>query len=325
MNQISLVKNQSINKEKKLVYKKKKSFLREILKNKFLYAMTLPGIVFFIIFSYVPMAGIVIAFQNFNYTEGITGSKFVGLKNFEFLLMSKDVKSAIFNTLFLNILFIISGTIMAVFLAILFVEAKNKTFKRITQSISILPNFMSWTVIALFIDALINTNGGILYNFLKGLGINIQFYQNPKVWPLMLVIMKIWQGAGFGSIVYIATATGFDPGIYEAASIDGANRLQRILKITVPMLKPTIVLLTLFSVGKIFYGDFGMIYAVVGDNPLLYPTTDVIDTFVYRALRTLGDVGMSSAAGLLQSLLGFILVLGANKLAKKIEPDSAIF
>lgn len=257
--------------------------------------------------------------------KGIFGSSFNGINNFKFLFATGDIWRITGNTLFLNILFIIFTTAMSVFLAILFSEVKNRKFKRITQTISILPNFVSWTVIALFLDAFIDTNTGMISRALQQMGVTVDIYSTASYWPSILVFLKIWQGAGYGAIVYIATIVGIDPQIYEAADIDGATRMQKITRITLPILKPTIILMSLFSVGRIFYGDFGMIYALVGDNSLIFSTTDVIDTYVYRMMRTLRNYGMSSATGLFQSVLGFVFILCVNSIARKLEPDSALF
>ena len=207
-------------------------------------------------------------------------------------------------------------------------EIKNKTVKKITQSVVILPHFMSWTIVALFSVAIIGSEGlinQIIRTLTQNPDAGIAFYNTPEVWPVLLVCLKIWQGAGFGSIVYLATITGIDSSIYEAAAIDGASRWQCITKITLPLLKNTIVMLTIMSVGKIFYGDFGMIYAMVGDNSLLFPTTDVIDTYLLRAMLQNTNMGMTAAIGLVQSLLGFIFVVAANALANKLSPDAALF
>ena len=308
--------------------KQKRGFLFEIKSHWMLYLMTVPGIIFFFIFSYIPMGGLVMAFQNFNLVKGIFGSEFGGLNNFKFLLADgtrQTLMRVIFNTLYLNVLFIFFSTVVSVALAVIFNEVRNKKVKKVTQTLSILPYFVSWAVIALFLEGFLKADGGMLSTFLAQHGINISFYSDAGPWRVILVIMKIWQGAGYGAIVYIATITGMDPGIYEAAEIDGANRIQQIWYLTLPMLKPTIILMTLFSVGRIFYGDFGMIYGLVQDNSLLYATTDVIDTYVYRMLRQLNNYGMSTAVGLVQSVLGFVFVYIANKLARKFEPDSAIF
>lgn len=308
--------------------KQKRGFLFEIKSHWMLYLMTVPGIIFFFIFSYIPMGGLVMAFQNFNLIKGIFGSEFGGLNNFKFLLADgtrQTLMRVIFNTLYLNVLFIFFSTVVSVALAVIFNEVRNKKVKKVTQTLSILPYFVSWAVIALFLEGFLKADGGMLSTFLAQHGVNISFYSDAGPWRVILVIMKIWQGAGYGAIVYIATITGMDPGIYEAAEIDGANRIQQIWYLTLPMLKPTIILMTLFSVGRIFYGDFGMIYGLVQDNSLLYATTDVIDTYVYRMLRQLNNYGMSTAVGLVQSVLGFVFVYIANKLARKFEPDSAIF
>lgn len=308
--------------------KKPSGFFAEIKKNWILYLMTVPGIVFFFIFSYIPMGGLVMAFQNFNLIKGIFGSEFGGLNNFKFLLADgtrQTVLRVIGNTVYLNILFIVFSTVISVALAIIFNEVRNKKVKMVTQTLSILPYFVSWAVISLFLESFLKADGGMLSTFLAEHGMNISFYSDPGPWRTILVIMRIWQGAGYGAIVYIATITGMDPGIYEAAEIDGASRWQQILHITLPMLRPTVILMTLFSVGRIFYGDFGMIYGLVQDNSLLFPTTDVIDTYVYRMLRQLNNYGMSTAVGLIQSVFGFVFVYAANKIARRFEPDSAIF
>ncbi len=270
------------------------AFCRKSEKNAFLYAMTVPGILFFLIFSYLPMAGLIIAFQNFNVKEGFM-SPFCGLDNFKFFFnrsIFPGLSKAAVNTLWLNSLFIIATTAASVILALAFSEVRNKKYSRITQTCSLLPYFISWTIVSLFLNnVMLNSSNGVLSGFLRGIGLEVNFYSQAGVWPPLLIGMKVWQGAGYGSIVYLATITGIDPQIMEAAEIDGATRWDRIRYITLPILRPTIVLMTLFSVGKIFYGDFGMIYALVGDNSMLYPTTDVVDTYVYRAMRNLGQYG----------------------------------
>jgi putative aldouronate transport system permease protein len=306
--------------------RKLSSFFKEISKNGKLYLLTIPGILLVFIFSYLPMGGLIIAFQDFNAIDGITGSKFVGLKNFDFFIQSSETLRVIWNTLYLNFLFILFGTITSVSLAVMLSELGGKWFKRIGQSVIILPNFISWTVIAMFASALLSTEAGLLNKLIEWVGGDpISFYSNPAIWPLILVLIKIWQGAGFGSIVYLASIVSINPDIYEAASIDGASRWQRIRFITLPLLKPTVILLTLLGLGGIFYGDFGMVYALVGNNVVLYPTTDVIDTYVFRALTELGDLSMASAVGFFQSLVGFVLVITVNQIARKFNPESAIF
>lgn len=310
-----------------IVKKKKQSDLLYDLKhNRFLLFMLLPGVIFFIVFAYLPMIGIVIAFQDFSAAKGILGSKFVGMENFRFFLGSNDSFRVTFNTLFLNALFLLCNMFFSILIALMLSEVGNKLFKKGAQSIVILPHFISWAVIGLLAEALLSTDTGFINGVLTGLGMDpVLFYKNAAIWPMLLTVFNIWQGAGFGSIVYLAAITGIDQEIYEAARIDGASKVQSIGYITLPLLKNTAVLLLIMSVGKIFNGNFGMIYSLVGSNTLLYTTTDIIDTYVYRQLMELGDLGMSSAVGLYQSVLGFIMVTIANKITKKLNPESAIF
>ena len=321
----------SNNKADSVVMKKrKKTFLSEIKQNFYLYLLVFPGVLYFVIFKYLPMVGIIVAFQNFNVVKGIFKSKFVGLKNFEYFFTSKDWLTVTWNTVYLNLLFLITGLFFSVLIALVLSEISSKYFKKITQSIVILPNFISWTLVSMFVFALLSTDVGFVNSVLKALGFiqegqEINFYSNPKLWAGILIVLKIWKGAGFGSIIYLAAIAGIDQEIYEAAKIDGASRMQCITKITLPQLRTTAVLLTIFGIGGIFHGDLGMIYAIVGDNPYLYDTTDVIDTYVFRMLRQLNDMSMSTAIGLYQSVVGLIIVFVTNYFAKKNDPDSAIF
>ncbi|MBE5832387.1 MAG: sugar ABC transporter permease [Butyrivibrio sp.] len=302
-----------------------KNIFRELHKNKVLYLMMVPTIIWVTIFCYVPMYGVLIAFKDFSYKKGIMNSPVVGLKNFEFLFNYKGVGRIFFNTIFLNVLFIATGTILSIFFALIFAEIKNKVYSRVVQTIAIFPHFVSWTVVAMFLGGIIGGSGRLTYWIVEHGGGDPQFYNNALWWPLILAILKIWQGVGYGTIVYVAVITGLDKEIYEAAKVDGASRLQIILKITLPQLKVTAIMLTLMSIGKIFNGDFGMIYAIVGENSQLYSTTDVIDTFVYRALRELNNLGMSTATSFFQSIVGLVMVFVTNAITKKIEPDAAIF
>ena len=305
--------------------KNKDSFGVEMKKNGALYLLAVPGILFFLVFSYVPMGGLVIAFQEFNIVRGIFGSRFAGFDNFRFLFVNDTVFKVMLNTLYLNTLFILFTTVFAVMLAVMFSEIRHKNIKRITQTISILPYFISWAVISLFLRSFLQSDGGLITVFLRNRGLDVNFYMTPEIWPSILVTMRIWQGAGYMAIVYIASITGMDAEIFEAARIDGATRLQTIMRITIPYLRPIIILMTLFSVGRIFYGDFGMIYGIVQDNAILFSTTDVIDTYVFRMLRSMNDYGMATAVGMLQSVFGLVCVYAANRIARRLEPASAIF
>ena len=289
-------------KEKRSVNRSlKPTLLQDIKRNPWLYLLCLPAILFFVLFAYIPMAGLYIAFVDYRPLQGIWGSAFVGLENFKAFFATNNWITVTGNTLFLNVLFIAATTITSVAIAIMLAEISNKWVKKITQSIVILPHFMSWTIVSMLSVAI------------------------PSVWPAILVILKVWQGAGFGSIVYLATITGIDASIYEAAAVDGASKTQCIFKVTLPMLKNTIIMLTIMSVGKIFNGDFGMIYAMVGSNSILYPTTDVIDTYLFRQLLENPSMGQTAAVGLIQSILGFGFVVLCNKVANKWSPESALF
>jgi putative aldouronate transport system permease protein len=305
---------------------KRAGFISELWGNRFLYFMTLPGILFFLLFSYLPMFGIIIAFKNYTIGQDIFRAPWAGFNNFRFFFTSGSALRVTVNTLFLNALFISFGLIAEVSVALLLNEIGRKTFKRVSQSILLLPNFMSWIVVSVIMQGLFASNTGLINNVIATLGGEpVNWYGRAELWPPLLVVFRIWKGAGFGSIVYLATIAGMDSGIYEAATIDGANRLQKILYITLPLLVPTAIMLTILAVGKIFYGDVGMIYALTGDNPMLFRTTDVIDTYVLRALRSLGNLGMSAAIGLWQSVMGLAFVVISNTLAKRYEKDSALF
>ena len=314
------------NLSKSITIKKKSSFIQEIRKNHLLYLLTLPAILLIFVFAYLPIFGIVIAFQDYNPIKGIFGSDFVGFKNFRFFLESNEILKVLFNTVYLNLLFIMCGTIVSVSIAVMFSELKSKKYKVITQTMVTLPNFLSWTVVAMIVSVFFTFQGGVLNKILNVFGFEpIAFFNEAGYWPFFLVCIKIWHGAGFGSIVYLAAISGINPEIYESAAMDGASRWGKIWHITLPLLKPTVILLLLLAVGGIFYGDIGMIYAIVGKNALLYPTTDVIDTYVYRALTDLGDISMSAAVGFFQSVVGFVLVVTANQITRKLSKDSALY
>ncbi|WP_246608524.1 MULTISPECIES: ABC transporter permease subunit [Paenibacillus] len=264
------------------------------------------------------------AFQDFNPIKGIFGSEFIGLRNFEFFFRGRDWFTVTFNTVFLNLLFIGFGTLLSITLAIMLSELGKSLFVRGMQSIMILPNFISWPIVGLFSVAFLTADTGTLDGLMKWLGIS-DAYMESSIWPVILLFFSLWKGAGFGAIVYLAAIAGIDRGLYEAAKIDGASRLQCIFRITLPMLKSTIIMLFLLALGGIFSGTLDMVYSLVGDNSFLFPTTDTIDTYVFRALRTQGSFGMSQAVALYQSIIGFILVVLSNQLVKKFDKDSSIF
>ncbi|WP_336774714.1 ABC transporter permease [Paenibacillus sp. MMO-58] len=306
----------------------KNGVIRELFKNRTLLLMFLPVAVLLFLFNYLPLAGLVIAFKDFDFTKGIFGSNWMHplLDNFDYLFSSDTAFRAVRNTILLNALFITVGLIFEVGFALLLNEVRNKYFKRVSQSLTFLPFFISWIVVGVFAYNLLDFESGAINHFLTTIGLKpIDFYSEAGLWPIILTIAIRWKATGYGTIIYLAALTSVDNSYYEAASIDGATRWQQIRYISLPMLRPTIIILTLLAVGRIMNADFGMFYAMVGDASLLFPTTDVIDTFVYRSLRKSGDIGMASAAGFLQSMIAFVLVIASNYAARKIDKDSAIF
>ncbi|WP_233566936.1 ABC transporter permease [Cohnella endophytica] len=307
---------------------KRNGVIRELVRNRTLLLMFLPAGVFLFLFNYLPLAGLVIAFKNFDFDKGIFGSDWAKplLYNFDYLLSSDTAYRAVRNTILLNALFIAVGLVFEVGLALMLNEIRNKYFKRVTQSLTFLPFFISWIVVGVFAYNLMNYESGAINRIVQSLGFQpIDFYSDAPLWPFILTLAVRWKVTGYGTIIYLAALTNIDQSYYEAASIDGASRWQQTRYISIPMLKPTIMILTLLAVGRIMNADFGMFYAMVGDAALLFPTTDVIDTFVYRSLRKSGDIGMASAAGFTQSIVAFVLVLGSNYIARKADKDSAIF
>ena len=289
--------------------------------------LALPGVLYLIINNYIPMFGLFIAFKDINYAKGIFGSDWCGFNNFKFLFKTNDAAIMIRNTLLYNLAFIVIGTVLAVFVAILFSEMGASIFAKIYQAGMVFPNLVSMVIVEYIVYAFLNsTSGFINMSILKSLNMEgISWYSKPQYWPVILMIVYIWKGVGYSSIIYISNIAGIDKGIYEAAKIDGAGKCRQILNITLPMLRPTIIIMTLMAVGKIFNSDFGLFYQVPMNSGALFSTTQTIDTYVYRALMVNNDVGMSAAAGFLQSIVGFILVLTANLTVRHLDPDNALF
>lgn len=298
---------------------------RDLRRNGPFLLMSLPGIVLVIVFSYLPMPGIIIAFKNFKANLGLWDSAWVGFKNFEFLFATDVAWRITFNTVFLNSIFIATSIVGSLALALLLNEVRTKWLSRFYQSAVFFPYFVSWVIVGLFGFALLNYDNGLINVTLARLGLDrIDWYKTPSLWPGVLTITNLWKGAGYWSIVYLAAMMGISPDYYEAAELDGASRWKQITSITLPLIAPLIIINFLLSVGRIFFADFGMFYYVTRDSKLLYPTTDVIDTYVFRALRQLGDFGMAGAAGLYQSVIGFMTILFANWLVKRVDPEKGI-
>ena len=289
--------------------------------------MFLPGVVYLFINAYIPMFGIQIAFRQYNAAKGVFGSPWVGLKNFEFLVRTKDAWIMIRNTLFYNLVFIFLGTVLAVTVAIILNEIRNSKAKQLYQTIILIPFLISMVIVSYLAFAFLSTSNGYINNSLvKLFGIKaIDWYNTPKYWPFILVIINIWKGLGYNMILYYATICGIDTTLYEAAVVDGANRWQKIVHVTLPGLKSTIIILTLMALGGIFRSDFGLFYQVPQNSGPLINVTQTIDTYVYRGLMQNNNIGMSSAAGLYQSVVGFVLVITANTIVRKIDSDSSLF
>lgn len=304
---------------------KRKGFWGQVRKNRMLLCMLLPALLYVVIFSYIPMFGIVIAFKDYNYNGGIWGSPWCGLKNFEYLKISGKLWTLTRNTLLYNLAFIVFGIIFEVGFAVMLSEITKKTFKKIAQAFMFLPYFISWVVVSTIMLNIFGQNG-VLSNILAHFGIeDFSIYQQIKQWPIIMVAIRIWKQTGYGTVVYLAAIAGLNQEMFEAASIDGASIWQKIRYITIPSLKPTIFIMFLLAVGNIFRGDFGMFYQLVGNNQLLLENSDVIDTFVYRSLITSPNIGMSAAAGFYQSVLCFITIVSVNWLVKKVDPDYTLF
>ena len=288
------------------------------------FALMLPALTYIFINNYLPMFGIFIAFKNINYQKGIFGSEWAGLKNFEFLFKTKDAYIMLRNTLGYNVLFIFLSVVLSVSLAILMSEIGRTFLAKVLQPLIIFPNMISMVIVAYIVYAFLNSQTGFLDKSILAAA-PISWYSDPKYWPFILTIVNVWRGTGYGSIIYMASIAGIDAELFEAARVDGATRWQQITRITIPLLKPTVVMLVLMSVSKIFNSDFGLFYQVPMNSGALYSTTQTIDTYVYRALMQLSDIGMSSAASVFQSIVGFVLVLTANKIVARVDEDNKLF
>lgn len=292
-----------------------------------LYLFMLPGLLYIIINNYLPMFGIVIAFKKMDYRKGIWGSPWVGLQNFEFLFKTKDAWSITRNTICYNLVFIVLGTFTAIAVAIMLNEIKLTFMRKIYQTVILIPFMLSIVIVSYLVYGFLSQESGYINKaILEPLGIRgISWYVEARYWPVILVIVNLWKGFGYSSIIYFATIVGIDKTYYESAAIDGAGRWKQITSITLPILRPTIIIMTLMSVSKIFYSDFGLFYQIPRNSGPLIEVTNTIDTYVYRGLIKNNNVGMASAAGFYQAIVGFVLVFGANYLVKRIDRDNSLF
>lgn len=292
-----------------------------------LYLMMLPGFLYVVINNYIPMAGIVIAFKRYNALQGIWKSPFCGFKNFEFLFRTSDAWLITRNTILYNLAFIVLGTVLAIAVAILLSEIQSKAAKQLYQTVLLIPFLISMVVVSFLAFAFLSSANGFLNKSvlpLFGMG-PIDWYNQPKYWPFILVFIRLWKSLGYNTILYYATICGIDRSLYEAAIVDGANRWKQVWHVTIPCLKSTIIILTLMSIGNIFRSDFGLFYQVPMNSGPLQNVTNTIDTYVFRGLMQTNNIGMSSAAGVYQSVVGFVLVLTANLVVNRLDSDSALF
>ncbi|NMA08878.1 MAG: sugar ABC transporter permease [Clostridiales bacterium] len=292
-----------------------------------LYLMALPGLLCLLIFSYLPMIGLVMAFQKLDLRKGIFTSPWVGLDNFKFLFYSTDAWVITRNTVCYNAVFIVLNMFLAVLLALLLSELISRKLAKTLQTIFIMPHFLSWPVVAIIAFAFLSANNGFLNKIVAFFGgpERTNWYMEVKPWPLILVVVTMWKGVGYSAIVYLAAISGISQEYYEAAMLDGASKVQQARYITIPHLKTMMTILLIMAIGGIFRGDFGLFYTVPRNTGTLYPVTNIIDTYVYNAMAVLSNYGMATAAGLYQSVVGCILIFISNKIVSRIEPDNALF
>jgi len=324
------IKHQAVKDGMPTIIKKRKRFSWDDFE---LTLISLPTVAWFIAFCYIPLFGIVFAFKNYKYKPGkgfiyslFVHSKWVGLKNFEFLLRSPDIKNIFRNTICYNVIFIIIGVTVPVALAIIISELYSRKLAKICQTAVFLPHFLSWVVVSYFVYAFLSTDKGLVNSILTSLGFErVMWYQDTKPWPFLLIFINTWKTFGYSMVVYMASITGIDSSLYESAVIDGATKWQQIRHITLPLLAPVISIMFIMNVGHIFSTDFGLFFQVTRDSNSLINVTQTLDVYVYKALMQSNNYNYSSAVSLLQSVLGCILLLITNKVVKKIDPNSGIF
>lgn len=292
-----------------------------------LYLMFLPGAIYLFINNYMPMYGLIVAFKKYNVRKGIWGSDWVGMKNFEFLFSTPDAWVITRNTLLYNAAFIILNMVIGIIFAIFISDVVSKRMQKVYQSAILFPYLMSAVILSYIVYAFLSQSTGIINNtILPALGMEpINWYSSPQYWPFILIFTNIWKGIGYGCLIFVAGINGIDPSFFEAAKLDGASKWQQIRYITLQSLVPTVVTLTLMSIGRIFYSDFGLFYQVPRNSGMIFSTTNVIDTYVYRGLMEQSNIGMSAAAGFYQSVVGFLLVLSVNFIVRKFSNENALF
>ena len=295
-------------------------------KNFTLTMMALPAAVILFIFSYIPIGGLIIAFKDYRYDLGLFGSEWCGLENFKFFFESNDAWRVLRNTIGLNALFISITLVISVALALMMNEIRSRITIKVVQTIMFFPYFLSWVVVGYLLYAYLHHDYGLLNQILNFFGMkSIAWYASSEYWPFILTFMYAWKMAGYYAVVYYAALMSVDDTYYEAAALDGASRWQMVWKITLPLIRSVIIVMVILQIGRIMYADFGLFFNLTGDQGALYATTDVLDTYKYRALRVTGDIGISSAVGCFQAIVGFIMIMGTNLVVRKIDKDSALF
>ncbi len=291
-----------------------------------LISMTIPGLLYLLINNYLPMAGLVIAFKRYDYSKGIWESPWAGFSNFTYLFKTQDALNIIRNTILYNLVFIALGTVVAVVIAILLNFLKGKLNKKVYQTLILVPYLVSMVIVSYIVYGFLSTESGFINKAIEALGgHSLNWYTTSKYWPFILTFVNLWKGFGYTSILYYATVIGIDSSLYEAAAIDGATTWKSIVHVTLPGLKTTIITMVLLQVGRMFFSDFGLFYQVPMHSGIIADVTDTIDVYVYKGLTQLNDIGRSSAAGFLQSVLGFVLILVVNFIVRKLDEDSALF
>lgn len=305
---------------------KEHGFFKELKRNWLLFLLLIPAILFYTVNSYLPMAGVYFAFEKFNFRDGLWTSPFVMFDNFEYIWKA-DLLKLVKNTVLYNLVFIVLGHVFKIFIAILISQITSKVFKRVNQTLIFMPHFVSYVILNVIVYNALTYETGFINTFVTSVGLErIDFYNTPSYWPFIIVFFELWKGVGYGSVVYLAAILGIDKSFYEAAEVDGANVFQQIRYITLPNLKPTFIILVLFSLGNIMRGHFDLFYQVVGNNGLLFNATDIFDTYVYRLTMTNPlNNGLGTAAGLFQSIFGFIIILITNFIVKRKNEDYALF
>ncbi len=298
-------------------------FLKDTWKHRAYLVMALPAVLVLLFFNYIPMAGLVLAFKKFDYTKGIWGSPFNGLENFRFLFQSRgDFTRITRNTLMYYVIFTTLGTFLNIVLAVAIDQYVFKRIGKFMQTIMIIPVFVSYAAVQFIVMAYISSGTGIINNLLGG---RIPFYRSPQYWPYILTIVKIWNSVGYGSVLYMSVLAGVDQSLYEAAKIDGANKWQQIRYITLPALIPMTTVMLLLSVGGIMRSDTGLFYQITRNTGILYDTTQVIDSYVLNAIMKNANFGFTAATTFFQSVVGLLLLLLANGVVRKVNPDDALF